>query len=78
MANCTDCGAEVLVGVLAEGETIPLERWTASDGERYRIVAFGDPHHTVEKVTTPFTDGHPDHRLDCPAHYNGLKGVHTY
>lgn len=74
MASCPDCGAEVLHAQTESGEHVPLERWTTSEGERYRIVRFSHPHHTVEKITASFTDGYPDHRLDCPAHYNGLRG----
>lgn len=59
-----------------EGEVIPLDKWTSPDGEnRYRIVAFGDPH-TIEKIMEPMKDGHPDHREDCPSHQNGLRGIH--
>lgn len=73
MANCPDCGATVDHAYTPEGDHIPIERWTDTTGkERYRIVKLGPPL-VVEKVSpaSPI-DAHPDHRVDCPAHGNGL------
>lgn len=76
-SSCPSCGAEVIHGETAEGETVPLERWTSPDGEnRYRIVKFvPNGHHLVEKIQEAMVDGYPDHREDCPAHANGLRGI---
>lgn len=75
-ASCPDCGAEVLHAVTPDGTHVPLERWSSPDGaNRYKIVKFGDPH-IVSMVTDATSDGYPDHREDCPAHQNGLRGIH--
>lgn len=73
MASCPDCGANVTHAKTKAGENVPLERWTDSTGpRRYRVIAFAPL--TVEPVSpaSPI-DAYPDHRLDCPAHGNGLK-----
>lgn len=73
MANCPDCGATIDHAKTREGENIPIERWTDTTGDRrYRIVKLGPPL-LVERVSerSPI-DAHPDHRVDCPAHGNGL------
>lgn len=72
-ATCPDCGAEITHAVTANGERVPLEKWTDSTGpNRYRVVNFTPL--TVEPVSesSPI-DAYPDHRLDCPAHGNGIR-----
>lgn len=74
MASCPGCGATIDHAKLRDGTNIPIERWTdTTGGERYRIVELGPPL-VVEKVSehSPI-DAHPDHRVDCPDHANGLR-----
>lgn len=71
MASCPGCGADITHAVKTSGENVPLEKWTDTMGERYRIVRFGPPD-TVELLAESSPrEGYPDHRLDCPAHQNG-------
>lgn len=73
MANCPDCGATVDHAYTRDGEHVPLERWTDTTGDkRYRIVELGPP--LIVELASPSSaiDAHPDHRVDCPAHGNGL------
>lgn len=80
-ASCPDCGADIQHAQTREGEHVPLERWTSPDGEhRWTIVTFGAPGkpHIIEPVTNAMAEGYPDHREDCPAHQNGLRGVHVH
>jgi hypothetical protein len=74
MASCPDCGATIDHAKTADGTNVPIERWTDVSGDkRYRIIKLGPPL-IVEKVSpqSPI-DAHPDHRVDCPAHDNGLR-----
>lgn len=64
--------------VLADGTSIPLEKWTDTTGDhRYRIIEFGDAGagkpHLAEPVPPASTvAAYPDHRIDCPDFANGL------
>lgn len=74
MASCPDCGASITHAKNSAGENIPIERWTDSSGPgRFRIIKLGPP--LVVEPVSPASpiDAYPDHRLDCPAHGNGLK-----
>lgn len=74
MASCSGCGADITHAKTPEGENVPLEKWTDTTGDRrYRVVQLGPPL-IVEKVSATSTAAaHPDHRVDCPAHDNGLR-----
>lgn len=73
MATCRGCGAEITHAQTAEGEHVPLEQWSTTDGKRrFRVVEFGPPL-IVEPVSpTSPVSAQPDHRADCPAYDNGL------
>lgn len=74
MPDCRGCGAEIQVAKTPEGESIPLERWTDSTGpHRYKIVELGPPLIVELVAESATTAAYPDHRLDCPAHGNGIN-----
>ena len=71
MATCKSCGAEIQFVETPEG-VIPLERFTEATGDRrYRITNF-NPLKGERVSAQSAIDAYPDHRLDCPAHDNGL------
>lgn len=73
MPSCPACGADITHAKTAEGDSIPLEKWTDPTGDRrYRIVNLGPPL-IVERVSPQSAiDAYPDHRVDCPDYGNGL------
>jgi hypothetical protein len=73
MASCPACGANITHAKTADGENVPLEKYTDTSGpDRYRIIDAVSPP-VVEKVPPSSTlDCFPDHRLDCPDYGNGL------
>jgi hypothetical protein len=75
MASCPACGADIQHATdETTGENVPLEKWTDPTGpSRYRIVGMNPL--TCERVAEASeVNAYPDHRLDCPAHGNGLVG----
>jgi hypothetical protein len=74
MASCPSCGADITHAVTEAGENIPLEKWTDTTGpRRYRVTRFGPPDTVALLAESSPVQGYPDHRLDCPAHDNGLR-----
>jgi hypothetical protein len=73
MASCPDCGADITHAQTIHGEHIPLNKQPEPDGEgRYRIIAFTPL--TAEPVAANAAiEAYPDHRVDCPAHDNGVR-----
>lgn len=70
--NCPACGAPIQHGRTAEGEKIPLERYTEPSGDRrFRIVEFGPPLLVESISANAQINAHPDHRKDCPDYDNG-------
>jgi hypothetical protein len=78
MANCPACGSPVTPAVTTDGLLVALETYADTTGRgRYRIIDTkpGDIRAklTVEQVAPQaHIPAFPDHRLDCPAHGNGL------
>lgn len=72
--SCGRCGGTILVAQTADGEGVPLEPYTQTDGEgRYRVLASGPPR-LVERIPDALpVEGFVDHRLDCPDFGNGLR-----
>lgn len=75
MASCPSCGATIQhARVKSTGDNVPLEHFTDTTGaNRYRIIEF-DPLTCELVAETSAVDAYPDHRIDCPAHGNGLVG----
>lgn len=74
MASCPGCGADITHAQTRGGESVPLEKWTDTTGDRrYRIVKFGPPMIAETVSDTSAIDAYPDHRKDCPRHDNGLN-----
>lgn len=75
MASCSACGAPVLPAETADGTQLALDRQPETSGsERYRVIENRSPRVIVERVrdTRPIS-AYPDHKLDCPAGFNGRR-----
>lgn len=73
MPSCPACGADVTSAKLEDGTHINLEKWTDTTGDsRYRVIDVGPPLTVAKVAPSSVVDAYPDHRVDCPAHGNGL------
>lgn len=71
-ATCPGCGAPITHAKTAQGENVPLEKYTEVDGDRrYRVVEVGTPLIVAEVSASSMVDAYPDHRKDCPDYEAG-------
>lgn len=71
---CPDCGARITLAKDESGNVVQLETHTEPTGAgRWRVVRFGPPIIVAPLPADSRVEGYPHHKLDCPAHGNGIR-----